>query len=660
MSRLDQHVQSLQSRLALGLFGRSLAVTSLAAAGACELSLVVGRLFDVYLPHPWYWLGGSALACILASACYAAIRRPDLHATAVHLDQSLGLKERFSTALYARGSSDPFAQAAVADAERLADNVSLHKRFPLTFPRLGYHALTLAVIAVLTYMYLPQWDLLNREEARRQQFVLKQQTEEAQKKVQKALVEVESMPKVLSGDPAMKAAREELRALLEQPIKDPTAAATAAEKASQDVQALKDRIKDNQRVADAEAQKKMFGNMLTSNKPFEQLDGAKQSLAKGDFASAAQSLKQAAEKFQNADDATRDQMASEMGALAQAMQKAAQDPAVQKQIAQNLQKMGADQQQVKQMMDQMQQAAAGDKQAAQRLQNMAQNLARQANGGKLPAPAQLAGLMQQMQQMQGQMGAQQQAGQMAQAAQQMAQAMQQAAAAQQQANAQQGNKQGGQQSGQQQAGGQKSGQQQASGQQGQQPGQGGQQQQQNGQNGDGQGDSKQQMADAQKAMQEALQQMEQAQKDAQQAQAANSGNDPGQGEGQGQGQGKWGDQQANGQGQGQQGQGQGNGPAGWNQGGQAAGDRNYETPAPFGVKRVNSPGDRDDKGQVLAGAFVKASALKGESRQQLKDVITSADKDQTDEVDQDRIPLSSQKVVREYFKSMQSDTAKPE
>lgn len=643
MSRLDQHVQSLQTRLFAGLFVEALALAALVLAGAYELALLIGRVFNAYLPWPELCVAGGALAGVLGCAIYAELRRPGEHATAARLDQALGLKERFSTALYARGSSDDFARAAVADAEHLADSVSLRKRFPMAFPQLGYYALAVAVVAVLTHLLVPQWDVLGREQAKLQQATARMQAEDARKKVEKALVEVEQMPKVLANDPSIKAAREELRALLDKPIDDPTAASTTAQRALQDAQALRDRIKDNQHVADAEAQRKMLNNMLTSNKPFEQLEAAKQSLAKSDFAAAAQAMQLAAEKFQNSDEGTREEMSKEMAALSQMMQKAATDPAVQKQIADNLKKLGADQQQAKQIMDQMQQAAAGDKQAAQRLANMAQNMARQQNGGKLPAPAQLAAVMQQMQQMQGQMNAQQQAQQMAQAAQQMAQAMQQAANAQQQAPGQQGQgKQGGQQSGQQ--GGQK----QAGGRQGQQPGgkdgTGGQ---------DGQsGDSQQQMADAQKAMQDAIKQMQAAQQDAQQAQAAQKEGDGKEGQGDAQ----WGDQQGNQPGPGR-GKG-GNGPAGWNQGGQASGDRNYETPAPFGTKKENSPGERDAKGQILAGWFVKADAIKGDSHEKLKEVLASAEKDQADEIDQDRIPLSSQKVVRDYFNSMK-DNAPP-
>ena len=631
MSRLDQHIQRLQTRLFVGLFADALAMAALALAGAYELALVIGRVFDAYLPWPEFFIAGGATAGVLGCLIYAGLRRPGEHATAVVIDQTLGLKERFSTALYARGSTDDFARAAVADAEHLADNVSLRKRFPLVFPRLGYYALALAVVGVLTHLMLPQWDVLGREQARREQITTRLQSEDARKKVAQALVEVESMPKVLANDPSLKAARDELRALLDKPIDDPTAASTTAQKALQDAQALRERIKDNQQVANVDAQKKLFNNMLASNKPFEQLEAAKQSLAQSDFAAAAQAMQQAAEKFQNADEGTREEMSKEMGALAQMMEKASQNPAVQKQIAQNLQKMGADPQQMKQIADQLQQAAGGDKQAGQRLKNMAQNLARQQNGGILPAPAQLAAMMQQMQQMQGQMNAQQQAQQMAQAAQQMAQAMQQAAAGQQGQS-----KQGGQQAGQQ--GGQK----QAGNQQGNQPGG---QKGSNDLNGQG-GDAKQQMADAQKSMQDAIKQMQAAQQDAQQAQAAQK-----EGQGQGQGEGQWGEQQANQQGPGQ-GKGQGNGPANWNQGGQANGDRNYETPAPFGVKKENSPGERDAKGQVLAGWFVKADSIKGESREKLKEILASAEKDQADEIDQDRIPLSSQKVVRDYFNSM--------
>ena len=461
---------------------------------------------------------------------------------------------------------------------------------------MGYWALGLVVAAILVQMLVPQMDLFGRKERLLAAANHQQQVDDARKKVEKALVELNAMPRVEAADPKLQAAKAELQALLNKPIRDPAAAATAAQKAVQDAQALKDRIKDNQKVVDNEAQKKMFKNMLTSDKPFSQLEDARKNLSNADWNAAAQAMQQAADKFDSSDPKDREQMEKETGALADMLNQMAKDPKTQKEIADKLAKMGADPQQAKELTSEMERAASGDKEAANRLKNMAENLARQNNGGRLPAPEELAKMMQQMQAMQGQMNAQQNAQAMAQAAKAMQQAMQQANQAQQQ---------GGQPSPAQQ----------------------------------------QQMAQARQAMKDAMNQMQQAQKDAQQVAAAQGGDKPGQGQ--------WGNNPNGGQNGNQQGQGPGPGGLGRGEG------ERPEAPAPFDVKAEHAPGVTDEKGKVLAGWFVKADAIKGESREELKQVLTSAEQQQTDEIEQDRIPLSSQKVVRDYFNSMKADADQP-
>src|SRR5215211_6108867 len=134
MSRLDRHVAFVQNKLALARFFYAIAWALLIYAGIVWGVIVVDRLTHVrpIRPDIWFWSGMGV--SILAAIIYAFIKRPDAKAAAVAIDERLALKEKFSTALYVRAQNDPFAKAAVLDAERTADNVSLHKRFPLEFP----------------------------------------------------------------------------------------------------------------------------------------------------------------------------------------------------------------------------------------------------------------------------------------------------------------------------------------------------------------------------------------------------------------------------------------------------------------------------------------------------------------------------------------------
>jgi hypothetical protein len=102
--------------------------------------------------------------------------------------------------------------------------------------------------------------------------------------------------------------------------------------------------------------------------------------------------------------------------------------------------------------------------------------------------------------------------------------------------------------------------------------------------------------------------------------------------------------------------GQANDGMGPNPGGPGAGDRSAKTQAPYAVKPEMDPSKDDEKGKILMTQLVKGDALKGESKEQLKEITESAVKNAADEVDQDRVSRQAQKVVRDYFSSMQQDS----
>ena len=138
MSRLDRHVAMVQNKLALARFVQAIAWASLIYAALVWVGIVIDRMLQVRLPHVMIWVWAAAGAGVLAALFYAIIRRPTAHDAALAIDERLALKEKFSTALYARSMKDAFADAAVKDAERTAENVSLSRRFPLEFPAQGF------------------------------------------------------------------------------------------------------------------------------------------------------------------------------------------------------------------------------------------------------------------------------------------------------------------------------------------------------------------------------------------------------------------------------------------------------------------------------------------------------------------------------------------
>lgn len=607
MSRLDRHVVAVQNKLTLRTLLAALAWSLLVFQAAVALVILAGKLFQLYLPRPsiWFW-AGLGVSVALAAA-YALWRRPSRHDAAVAIDEKLGLKEKFSTALHVRASKDPFAAAVVRDAEQTAESVSLQNQFRPTFPKPFIAAIIVGVLAGLATK-LPAFDLFGAEENRKNAAAQQRAEAEVRDQVKRALAEIATAPPEVQEDVKIQAAKRDFEALLRRPIKEPNRVRPTVLKALEDVQAIKQKIENAKNFAEAEQDMKMLGLKGPKDDETGPVADALREMQKGDFTEAINQLNGVAAKFDKMDKQEQEKAVEQMKNLAQQLQQKANDPKVQQQIQKQLQNLGAGQKQAQQMAQKMQQAANGDKKAQQQLQQMANQLQQQMNGGQGPNPQQQQQIQKMMQQMQAQANAQQNAANLAQGAQQMAQAMQQA-----------------------------------------------QQGQQNGQQG-GQQQNAQAMNQGQKAMQQAIQQM-QAQNQAAQAAAAQQqaqaggqqgGNQPG--------------QQGNnpGQGQGQNPQAGNQPPQQGNNGGQggfaqAAGGRPKGEVTPFSTQQVVAPSQDNEKGKILASSFVKAASERGESEAELQEVLEREYNESTDEVEQDRIPAQAREAVKDYFDSVKAD-----
>lgn len=653
MSRLDYHVAKVQGKLLLTSVLRALAGSLLVYAGVVWVTILVGKLFDLRLPREWAWFWvGLGVAVVLAVA-HALWRRPTRQRAAVAIDEKLGLKEKFSTALYVRPSTDPFAAAAVRDAEATAEKVHLQDKFPIRFPRTAAYTAGVALIAFLTAVFVSPMDLLGQKEAKAKAAAAQSRDAEVKNEIKKAIAKIEAAPSEVLKQEGIQMAKGELQKMLNGPVKDPVAAAKKAQDALEDVKAQTQKIKEINNTVQAFNELRDWKQL--EDKPIDESGPVGKShseMAKGNFSKAVDTLKETVNAFDKMGQKEKEKAADQMKAMAQQLKQMANDPKQQQDMQQQLQDLGASKQQAQQMTKAMEQAANGDKQAAQQLQQMGNQMMQQMNNGQGPTQQQVQQAKQMMQQMQAQASGQAQAQQLAQNAQQLAKAMQQAAQAGQQ----------GQQPGQQANQGQKGQPQQANagqpGQPGDQPPQqpGGQQQQQAGNQG-----AKQ----AQQQMQQQIAQM-QAQANAaaaaQAAQQQGGGNQPGQdGQQPGGGQpgGPEGQQAGGGEGQfkkgnvpdQQQGQGGGGGP------GRASGERPAPEVAPFGTKAELSKSETIERGKILAATLVKASVLKGESKAQFQDAVQSLEAEATDEVDQTRVSRQAREAVKEYHRSMAEDIA---
>jgi hypothetical protein len=619
MSRLDRHIQTVRNKLALGTFLRTWGWAILILGAAVWLVVLGQKTLDRALPHRWamFWIGlAAATACAMA---WTLVRRPSPAAAAIAIDQALGLKEKFSTALYVRPSADPFAKAVVLDAQNTAQSVSLYKRFPLQFPRPAAAAAAMFLAAMLTAQLMPTMHLWGKT-VDNPLAAPKPAVQTSQEPwLRDQLPKIEQGTKLLSNNDEIRRAADELDRAAKTKEGDELHARRSTLSALQDYQkAMKQELEKNQDFQTAQGTRQQLAELSGAQDQSTPVGKAHNELKAGDLDAAMSDLAKAVNDFDKLSPQQQEKMIQQAQRMAQDLARAGHDPKVAQKITQQLLQMGATQAQAQRMAAAMQQAAAGDKQAAQQLQQMAQQMAQQMNNGQGPTPQQQRIIQQMMARSQGLANSQAQASALASSSQQLAAAMSQC----------------------------------HSGAPGQKPGQG------------------QAMSQASANLQQQLQQMQAQAKDAaamkaaadaaaQSAADAAAGLNPTSPAGAG-GQESGSGQDATGQahaGQGPGGPG-GAGGAGQNPGGGPGrghgGGKNPDmAETPFHMRQELDPSKDISSGRTLASRYVKAGIDPGQSEAALRDAAAAAEKDAPDEIEQDHISRDAQETVKDYFTTIQ-------
>src|SRR6185437_10961573 len=103
MSRLDTHVAAVQRKLTLAIFIEWSAICIFVLGILAMLMIVLERtILHVPFQKPSIWIGAGVLVAAVVSLLMALLNRPSREAAAVAIDEKLGLKEKFSTALVSR------------------------------------------------------------------------------------------------------------------------------------------------------------------------------------------------------------------------------------------------------------------------------------------------------------------------------------------------------------------------------------------------------------------------------------------------------------------------------------------------------------------------------------------------------------------------------
>ena len=189
---------------------------------------------------------------------------PTKHDAAVAIDERLGLKEKFSTALAFAGSDDAFANLAVADAGRTAGKVDLRKKFPISWPKAYYGVPAWAALIALTLWIVPSLDFADEATATgpTPQVLPEEARAEVQQIVKQGMDALAVLPPEVAEREELRVAKDQLARARDEVIRDPAAARQTAQQAKEKLaEALKQQIERGEKYAQAKEDAKTFRNL---------------------------------------------------------------------------------------------------------------------------------------------------------------------------------------------------------------------------------------------------------------------------------------------------------------------------------------------------------------------------------------------------------------
>jgi len=300
MSPLDHPIQHARRRATLNLFVEHATLGFLAAAALWALTILIVRVFGLRLAV-WPVGGATALLALLFAAVATLRARPTPLRAAVVLDAAAGLKERLSTAWAVRGSADPFAQAVVRDAERIASRLHVPAHIRYRAPALWPWSAAAMLSALLLAWLMPPLNVLARSTA-------------AEPRVPRAEVEAEHQAIKTEFEQKLGRIRElarenpaldELLRDVEPPALPPEPTASPDDirrKAVQKIDDVRERLRKQLEQGGEEALRAARRAFNRLNEPGQkaQNDRLSRALASGDFAGAKQALQDLAQEIQQA------------------------------------------------------------------------------------------------------------------------------------------------------------------------------------------------------------------------------------------------------------------------------------------------------------------------------------------------------------------------
>ncbi len=154
MTQLERQIQTARRRLWLNQWLHKSCLIGVIAGLTFAVFVFFQRSFDIALPVVPIGVGTVAMA-VACSFLWTIFARADAATAAARLDEAAGLHERLSSGRYCLNVDDPFANAVVADAERIGSTITVRRHIPVRIPSLFGWTISSFVLSALMFLISP-------------------------------------------------------------------------------------------------------------------------------------------------------------------------------------------------------------------------------------------------------------------------------------------------------------------------------------------------------------------------------------------------------------------------------------------------------------------------------------------------------------------------
>jgi len=335
MDPLMPALRKAQIRLGLQLWLRYNVTALTIAFSLWCVWLLLTRLFPLLNVGAFPYLLVICLALAASTLC-AVFRRPTVLNAALESDARLGLQERLTSSLQLATAEGPMIQALHEDARAHLAVLDITDAFPITPPPSARWVAIPLVLFAFGYLAMPDLDLFGFKERQ-----LQQEKKKEARKIQAERLRAIALPLEKTEQPQSERSTTDATDLINRVAEQIQAGELTEKQMLAKLNNLAEEIdkhRESMQQASAVPKLENSANQLNATKDLAQ------SLAKGDFAAAAQKAKELQEKLAKGDMGAEEKkaLAQELSKLSEMLKDGQQDSALSEALAKLAAKLGAE------------------------------------------------------------------------------------------------------------------------------------------------------------------------------------------------------------------------------------------------------------------------------------------------------------------------------